>query len=57
MAAIGVDKVTDGMVDDWCATLNALGGLDAIEADRVAYLGFAMGTWLRDSVVRTAGSA
>ena len=28
MAAMGVDKVTDGMVDDWGATLDALSQLD-----------------------------
>jgi dienelactone hydrolase len=44
MAAIGVDKVTDGMVDDWTATLDALSHLDAIDADRIAYIGFSMGT-------------
>jgi dienelactone hydrolase len=44
MAAIGVDKVTDGMVDDWQATLDAVSQLDAIDADRIAYMGFSMGT-------------
>jgi dienelactone hydrolase len=44
MAAIGVDKVTDGMVDDWGATLDALSQLDTIDADRIAYIGFSMGT-------------
>jgi dienelactone hydrolase len=44
MAVSGVDKVTDGMVDDWCATVDALGEHDAIDADRVAYLGLSMGT-------------
>jgi pimeloyl-ACP methyl ester carboxylesterase len=39
-----VDKVTDGMVDDWCATVDALGDHDAIDADRVAYFGLSMGT-------------
>src|SRR5262245_37230310 len=40
MAAMGVDKVTDGMVDDWSATLDALCQLDNINANRVAYMGF-----------------
>jgi dienelactone hydrolase len=44
MAAMGVDKVTDAMVDDWGATLDALSQLDAIDADRIAYVGFSMGT-------------
>jgi dienelactone hydrolase len=44
MAAMGVDKVTDGMVDDWEATLDALTQLDAIDATRIAYIGFSMGT-------------
>jgi dienelactone hydrolase len=44
MAAMGVDKVTDGMVDDWGATLEALGQLDDIDASRIAYVGFSMGT-------------
>jgi dienelactone hydrolase len=44
MAAMGVEKVTDGMVDDWCATLDAVSQLDAIDGDRIAYMGFSMGT-------------
>jgi dienelactone hydrolase len=44
MAAMGVDKVTDGMVDDWRATLDAVSQLDAIDADRIGYMGFSMGT-------------
>ena len=44
MAAMGVDKVTDGMVDDWRATLDAICQLDAIDGDRIAYMGFSMGT-------------
>src|SRR5262249_31553328 len=42
MAAIGVDKVTDGMVDDWSATLDALSHLDTIDASRNAYIGCSM---------------
>ena len=44
MAAMGVDKVTDGMVDDWRATLDDLSQLDVIDGDRIAYVGFSMGT-------------
>jgi len=44
MAAMGVDKVTDGMVDDWQATLDAVSQLEAIDGDRIAYMGFSMGT-------------
>jgi dienelactone hydrolase len=55
MAAIGVDTVTDGMVDDWCATLDAISELDAINADRVAYLGFSMGTRFGLPFVAAAG--
>jgi dienelactone hydrolase len=55
MAAIGVDKVTDGMVDDWRATLDALSQLDAIDADRIAYIGFSMGTRFGLPYVAAAG--
>jgi dienelactone hydrolase len=44
MAAVGVDRVTDGMVLDWRATLDALGQAGAVDADRAAYLGLSMGT-------------
>jgi dienelactone hydrolase len=44
MASIGVDKVTDGIVDDWGATLDALSQLDDIDANRIAHMGFSMGT-------------
>ncbi|GAB3954282.1 hypothetical protein GCM10029976_096240 [Kribbella albertanoniae] len=43
-AAIGSDAVTDGMVDDWNATLDALTNLQLIDSGRVAYLGLSMGT-------------
>ena len=55
MAAVGVDKVTDGMVDDWRATLEALSPLDAIAADRIAYIGFSMGTRFGLPYVAAAG--
>jgi len=44
LAAMGLDKVTDGMIDDWCATLDVLSQLNTINTDRVAYIGFSMGT-------------
>jgi dienelactone hydrolase len=55
MAAVGVDKVTDGMVDDWSATLEALCQLDSINANRVAYMGFSMGTRFGLPYVAAAG--
>ena len=55
MAAIGVDKVTDGMVDDWRATLEALSHLDSIDANRTAYIGFSMGTRFGLPYVAAAG--
>ncbi|HEY7494498.1 MAG TPA: dienelactone hydrolase family protein [Candidatus Tectomicrobia bacterium] len=55
MAAMGVDKVTNGMVDDWSATLEALRQLDIIDAERVAYLGFSMGTRFGLPYVAAAG--
>ena len=56
MAAVGVDKVTDGMIDDWCATLYALSQLDTINADRITYIGFSMGTRFGLPYVAAAGS-
>jgi dienelactone hydrolase len=55
MAAMGVDKVTDGMVDDWGATLDALSQLDDLDANRVAYMGFSMGTRFGLPYVAAAG--
>ena len=55
MAAIGVDKVTDGMVDDWQATLDALSQLETIDGDRIAYMGFSMGTRFGLPFVGAAG--
>jgi dienelactone hydrolase len=55
LAAAGVDKVTDGMIDDWRATLDALSRLDAIDADRIAYIGFSMGTRFGLPYVAAAG--
>jgi dienelactone hydrolase len=55
MAAMGVEKVTDGMVDDWGATLDALSQLDDIDARRIAYVGFSMGTRFGLPYVAAAG--
>lgn len=55
LAAAGVERVVDGMVDDWRATLAALGQLAAIDVSRVAYLGFSMGTRFGLPYVATAG--
>jgi dienelactone hydrolase len=55
MAAMGVDKVTNGMIDDWGATLDALGQLDGIDATRIAYMGFSMGTRFGLPYVAAAG--
>jgi len=55
VAAVGVDKVTDGMVDDWRATLDTLSQLDAIDADRIAYIGVSMGTSYGLPYVAAAG--
>ena len=51
----GVDKVVDGMVEDWSATLEHLSGLDFIDADRVAYIGFSMGARFGIPYVAAAG--
>ena len=56
MAAMGVDKVTDGMVDDWSATLDALSQFDDIDANRIAYMGFSMGTRFGLPYVAAAGN-
>ncbi len=55
MAAAGVDKVTDGMVADWSATRDSLSNLDFIDADRIAYIGFSMGTRFGLPYVAAAG--
>jgi dienelactone hydrolase len=44
MVTVGVDKVIDGMIDDWSAVLQALSQLDEIDAERIAYIGLSMGT-------------
>jgi dienelactone hydrolase len=55
MAAVGVEAITNGMVADWCATLDALSELPQIDANRVAYLGFSMGTRFGLPYVAAAG--
>ena len=55
MSEGGVDQVIDGMVEDWCATLEHLTGLDIIDANRVAYAGFSMGTRFGIPFVAAAG--
>jgi dienelactone hydrolase len=55
VAAAGVDKVTDGMVDDWQTTLDALSHLDGIDANRIAYMGVSMGTSYGLPFVAAAG--
>lgn len=55
MAAAGVERITDGMVADWHATLGALGALSDINAERVAYIGFSMGTRFGLPYVAAAG--
>jgi dienelactone hydrolase len=55
LAAAGVDKVTDGMVEDWGATLDALSQLGGIAIDRIAYIGFSMGTRFGLPYVAAAG--
>lgn len=44
MALTGIDKVTNSMINDWCATLDSLSQLNIINADRIAYIGLSMGT-------------
>jgi dienelactone hydrolase len=56
LAAAGVERVVDGMVADWQATLEALSQLEAIDAGRIAYLGFSMGTRFGLPYVAAAGS-
>ncbi|MFC9691388.1 dienelactone hydrolase family protein [Kribbella sp. NPDC056951] len=51
----GVDAVTDGLVDDWSATVDTLSTLDVIDGSRVAYLGLSMGTRLGLPYVANAG--
>ncbi|MGH8057543.1 MAG: dienelactone hydrolase family protein [Candidatus Entotheonellia bacterium] len=55
VVAAGVDKVTDGMVDDWGATLDALTQLEAIDANRIGYIGVSMGTSYGLPYVAAAG--
>jgi dienelactone hydrolase len=56
MAADGIDAVIDRMVEDWSTCLEAVRDLDVIDAGRVAYLGFSMGTRFGLPFVAEAGS-
>ena len=55
MSAGDVEAVVDGMVEDWSATLDQISGLDFIDAERVAYIGFSMGTRFGLPYVAAAG--
>jgi dienelactone hydrolase len=56
IAAVGSDKVTESMVADWSAALDALSQLDFINGDKVAYMGLSMGTHFGLPFVAAAGS-
>jgi dienelactone hydrolase len=45
----------DGMVEDWTATLDCISDLEFIDAGRVAYIGFSMGTRFGIPYVAAAG--
>lgn len=53
--ATGIERVVDDMVGDWRATHAALTALDAIDADRVGFLGLSMGTRFGLPFVAAAG--
>ena len=55
LADIGVDTALDGMVEDWCATLDHVTECDFINPDQVAYVGFSMGTRFGLPFVAAAG--
>lgn len=55
MSEGGVENVVDGMVADWTATLDHFSGMDLIDAGRVAYIGFSMGTRFGLPFVAAAG--
>jgi dienelactone hydrolase len=44
MAEDGVDRVTDGMVDDWGATVDVLVADGLVDRERVGYFGLSLGT-------------
>ena len=51
----GFDNVIDGMVGDWMATLDCFSGMDAIDENRVGYVGFSMGCRFGLPFVAAAG--
>jgi dienelactone hydrolase len=55
MSEGGVENVVDGMVADWTVTLDHFSGMDLIDAGRVAYIGFSMGTRFGLPFVAAAG--
>ena len=55
LADMGVDNALDGMVEDWCDTLEHISALDQIDSDQVAYMGFSMGTRFGLPFVAAAG--
>ena len=55
MSEGGVDNVVDGMVEDWSTTLDHFSNMDFIDAGRVAYIGFSMGTRFGLPYVAAAG--
>jgi len=55
LAEIGMDNAIEGMVEDWCDTLDQVTAMDFINPDRVAYVGFSMGTRFGLPFVAAAG--
>ena len=55
LADIGPDAAINGMVEDWCDTLDQVTAMDFINADQVAYVGFSMGTRYGLPFVAAAG--
>jgi dienelactone hydrolase len=56
IAAAGVDKITNDMVDDWFATLDAFSQFDSLNAELLAYIGLSMGTRFGLPFVAAAGN-
>jgi pimeloyl-ACP methyl ester carboxylesterase len=55
LADMGVDTALDGMVEDWCETLDHIVSMDIIDSNQVAYMGFSMGTRFGIPFVAAAG--